>query len=131
VTRGNRSGHVILRGGRERTNYDPETVAEAAAALEQARLAPRLMVDCSHANSGKQHERQQAVWSSVIGQRAAGNAALMGAMLESNLAEGRQELGDVAALRYGVSITDACIGWDETERLLRYAWRRLESPSAA
>jgi len=131
VTRGNRTGHVILRGGRERTNYDPETVAEAAASLEQAGLAPRLMVDCSHANSGKQHERQQAVWSSVIGQRAAGNAALMGAMLESNLAEGRQELGDVAALRYGVSITDACIGWDETERLLRYAWRRLESPSAA
>jgi len=134
VTRGNRSGHVILRGGRERTNYDPETVAEAAAALEAARLAPRLMVDCSHANSGKQHERQQAVWSSVVGQRAAGNAALMGAMLESNLAEGRQDLADVAALRYGVSITDACIGWEETERLLRYAWRRLEPdapPSAA
>ena len=71
------------------------------------------MVDCSHANSGKRHERQQVVWSSVIEQRASGNRALIGAMLESNLVEGRQELAtDPSALRYGVSITDACIGWD-------------------
>jgi len=126
TTRGNAAGHVILRGGRERPNYDPEFVAEAAAQLEAAGLPPRLMVDCSHANSGRRHERQAVVWSSVIEQRAAGNRALLGAMLESNLEEGRQELvPDPSELRRGVSITDACIGWDETERLLRNAWERL------
>jgi 3-deoxy-7-phosphoheptulonate synthase len=126
-TRGNRAGHLILRGGRDRPNFDPEWVAEAAAELERAGLPARLVVDCSHANSGKRHERQQVVWSSVIEQRVSGNLALVGAMLESNLFEGRQELSpDASSLRYGVSITDACIGWDETERLLRDAWRRLE-----
>jgi 3-deoxy-7-phosphoheptulonate synthase len=126
TTRGNKSGHVILRGGRERPNYDPQGVAEAAARLEAAGLPPRLMVDCSHANSGKRHERQQVVWSSVVEQRASGNLALIGAMLESNLVEGRQELAcDPSNLLHGVSITDACIGWDETERLLREAAERL------
>jgi len=126
TTRGNPVGHVILRGGRERQNYDPANVAEAAAQLRAAGLPPRLVVDCSHANSGKRHERQQEVWSSVVAQRAGGDGALMGAMLESNLEPGRQDLGDdPAALRRGVSITDACIGWDETERLLRDAWERL------
>lgn len=131
ATRGNPVGHVILRGGRTMPNYDPQRVAEAAAELEAAGLPARLMVDCSHANSGKRHERQQVVWSSVIAQRAAGNRVLVGAMLESNLEEGRQDLaGDPAALRYGVSITDACVGWRETERLLRDAHRRLGEGSA-
>jgi 3-deoxy-7-phosphoheptulonate synthase len=125
TTRGNDAGHLILRGGRERPNYDPRRVAEAAAQLEAAGLPPRLMVDCSHANSGKLHERQQVVWSSVVEQRRRGDRALIGAMLESNLEEGRQDLpADPSALRHGVSITDACIGWDETERLLRQAWER-------
>jgi len=124
VTRGNPAGHVILRGGRERPNFDPARVEEASAELARAGLPARLMVDCSHANSGKQHERQQVVWASVIDQRASGNRALIGAMLESNLIEGRQDLPeDTSALRRGVSITDACIGWEETERLLRDAWR--------
>jgi 3-deoxy-7-phosphoheptulonate synthase len=126
TTSGNPAGHLLLRGGRERPNYDRQLIAEAAAQLEAAGLPPRLLVDCSHANSGKRHERQQVVWSSVIEQRAEGNTALIGAMLESNLEEGRQDLtADRSELRRGVSITDACIGWDETERLLREAWERL------
>jgi 3-deoxy-7-phosphoheptulonate synthase len=126
TTRGNTAGHLILRGGHERPNYDPQRVAEASARLEAAGLPPRLMVDCSHANSGKRHERQQVVWSSAVDQRASGNRALVGAMLESNLVEGRQELADdPSVLRHGVSITDACIGWEETERLLREAGERL------
>jgi 3-deoxy-7-phosphoheptulonate synthase len=129
TTRGNAAGHLILRGGRGRPNFEPQDVAEAAALLEGADLPPRLMIDCSHANSGKAHERQRIAWSSVIEQRASGNRAVIGAMLESNLHEGRQELGDdPAALRRGVSITDACIGWDETERLLREAAERLGKP---
>ena len=125
-TTGNAMGHVILRGGRETPNYDPHRVAEATAQLTAAGLPARLMVDCSHANSGKRHERQQVVWASVIEQRAAGNRALIGAMLESHLFEGRQELtSPPSALRYGVSITDACIGWDETEQLLREGYARL------
>jgi 3-deoxy-7-phosphoheptulonate synthase len=126
ITRGNPAGHIILRGGHDRTNFDPAGVEEAAAELARVGLPARLMVDCSHANSGKQHERQQVAWSSVIEQRASGNRALMGAMLESNLFEGRQDLVKGTPLRYGVSITDACIGWEETERLLRDAWRRFE-----
>lgn len=126
TTRGNRAGHLILRGGPEQPNYDPQRVAEAAYRLAAAGLPARLMVDCSHANSGKRHERQQEVWSSVIEQRASGNRTLIGAMLESNLVEGRQDLGaDPSELRYGVSITDACIGWEETERLLLEAGARL------
>jgi 3-deoxy-7-phosphoheptulonate synthase len=126
VTRGNPAGHIILRGGRERTNFDPARVEEAAEELAGAGLPARLMVDCSHANSGKQHERQQVVWSSVVEQRASGNRALIGAMIESNLFEGRQDLlKGTSSLRHGVSITDACIGWEETERLLRDAWRRF------
>jgi 3-deoxy-7-phosphoheptulonate synthase len=131
TTKGNPAGHLLLRGGRERPNYDPQRVAEAAAQLEAAGLPPTLVVDCSHANSGKRHERQQVVWSSVIEQRAQGNRALIGAMLESNLEEGRQDLtADPSRLRRGVSITDACIGWDETERLLREAWERLGGATA-
>lgn len=124
VTKGNPWGHVILRGGRDAPNYSPQRVGEAVKQLEAAGLPARIVVDCSHSNSERRHERQSLVWSSVIEQRAAGNRALSGAMLESNLFEGRQELAPTP-LRYGVSITDACIGWDETEQLLRQAWERL------
>jgi 3-deoxy-7-phosphoheptulonate synthase len=126
VTRGNPAGHVILRGGREAPNYDSHRIAEAVTEMTAAGLPPRIMVDCSHANSGKRHERQHVVWSSVIEQRTAGNRALIGAMLESNLEEGRQDLpADPSLLRYGVSVTDACIGWEETVGLLRHAHARL------
>lgn len=127
-TTGNPWGHVILRGGQDKPNYDPDNVTEAVAVLRDAGLPTGLMVDCSHANSGKKHERQEVVWNSVVEQKAAGNHDLMGIMLESHLHEGNQKLGeDPGTLRYGVSITDACIGWDKTEQLLTEAHRKLSA----
>jgi 3-deoxy-7-phosphoheptulonate synthase len=118
-TRGNPDGHIILRGGTSRPNYDPETVRQAAKLLEKNGLSPRLMIDCSHANSAKKHENQRVVWESVIAQRKDPSCPIMGVMIESNLFPGRQDIPeDVSQLKYGVSITDACIGWDETERML-------------
>jgi 3-deoxy-7-phosphoheptulonate synthase len=120
-TTGNPAGHVVLRGGRNRSNYDPESIAQANADLAKNRLPNVIMVDCSHANSGKQHARQEEVWKSIIEQGAAGNRAIIGAMLESNLFEGSQPVPkNPADLIYGVSVTDACMSWDTTERLLRY-----------
>jgi 3-deoxy-7-phosphoheptulonate synthase len=120
-TTGNPHGHVVLRGGRARTNYDAESIQEAEAKLVEAGLRPGLMVDCSHANSGKQHARQEDVWRSVVEQRAAGSKALTGVMVESNLIEGAQPFPkNPAELKYGVSITDACLGWEATERILRW-----------
>jgi 3-deoxy-7-phosphoheptulonate synthase len=125
-TAGNPIGHLVLRGGRRRTNYDAASLREARERLTKAGLPAALMVDCSHANSGKQHARQEDVWRSLLEQRAAGNEALIGAMLESNLVEGNQPFpASAAALRYGVSITDACLGWEATERLLREGHARL------
>ena len=126
ITTGNPDGNVVLRGGRKQTNYDPASIAEASAQLVKAGLSPVLMVDCSHANSGKQHARQEEVWRSVIEQRVAGNRALIGMMVESHLSEGAQPFPKpVSELRYGVSITDACIGWETTERMLRHAHAEL------
>ncbi|MEM6551306.1 MAG: 3-deoxy-7-phosphoheptulonate synthase [Planctomycetota bacterium] len=133
ATRGNAFGHVILRGGAGRPNYDPGNVADAAAGLEAAGLNPLLMVDCSHANSGKQHARQSVVWESIIEQRRAaavggaggGVCPIIGAMIESFLEEGNQKLTDPTDLLYGVSVTDACVGWDATERMLIEGYERL------
>jgi len=123
VTHGNPDTHLVLRGGHRGPNYDEASVTAARAALERAGIAPRIMVDCSHANSGKDPLRQPAVLESVIDQRLAGQDALRGVMLESHLLDGCQPLsGD---LRYGVSITDGCLGWDGTERLLLRAAERL------
>ena len=119
-TTGNPDGHVVLRGGRDRPNYDPESIRAAAAALQKAGLAQGLMVDCSHANSGKQHAAQEKVWDSVIAQRAEGNDSLVGLMVESHLNEGNQPFPkNPAELLYGVSVTDACVNWETTERMLR------------
>ncbi len=122
-TTGNPWTHLILRGGRSGPNFAAEVVAEAAAALREAGLVPRIMVDCSHANSGKRSANQCVAWRSVLAQRRAGPGPLIGAMLESHLHAGAQPLGpDPAALRYGVSITDECIGWEETAALLHEAY---------
>jgi 3-deoxy-7-phosphoheptulonate synthase len=125
-TTGNPDGHVVLRGGHARGNYDPQSIREAETKLEQAALPAVLMVDCSHANSGKQHARQEEVWRSVIGQRAGGTRSLIGVMLESYLNEGNQPFPkDRTELKYGISITDACLGWEATERLLRWGCEQL------
>ncbi len=118
-TNGNAYGHLVLRGGRAHPNYDPASVAAATRALTQAGLDPRLVIDCSHGNTGKRHEQQAAVWNSVLEQRREGNRALVGAMVESHLFAGNQKIpADVSQLRYGVSVTDECLGWEATENLV-------------
>ena len=127
-TTGNPVGHVVLRGGRSRTNYDAASLKDAEGKLREAGLPPVLMVDCSHANSGKQHSRQEEVWRSVIEQRIAGTPSLIGLMVESYLKEGNQPFPqEPSKLCYGVSITDACLGWDVTERMLRWGGQKLAS----
>ena len=125
-TKGNKYGHVVLRGGRAGSNYDTDSIAAAVKALEKAKQSPVLLVDCSHANSNKQHAQQEEVARSVVAQRAAGNKALIGLMLESYLHEGNQSVpSDRAQLKYGVSVTDACVSWETTERILREAHGKL------
>ena len=125
-TTGNPDGHVVLRGGRDSTNYDPASIAAAEQSLAKAGLDPVVMVDCSHANSGKVHTRQEEVWQSVIDQRVGGTRSLIGLMVESHLHEGAQKLtGGLEDLQYGVSITDACVNWETTERMIRQAHQRL------
>jgi 3-deoxy-7-phosphoheptulonate synthase len=125
-TTGNRIGHVVLRGGRLQTNYDADSIRQAEAKLAGRGLPPVLMVDCSHANSGKQPARQEDVWRSVIEQRAAGTRSLIGMMVESYLEEGAQPFPkNPAELRYGLSITDGCVGWETTARLLRWGHKQL------
>jgi 3-deoxy-7-phosphoheptulonate synthase len=125
-TSGNPDGHIVLRGGKVRTNYDAESIQEEVETLAKAGLPPQLMVDCSHANSGKQHARQEEVWRSVVKQRVAGNTAITGVMIESNLSEGSQKLNDPQDLKFGVSITDACVSWETTERMLRQGYEALK-----
>ena len=125
-TKGNPWGFLILRGGRSGPNYDAASLAEAVELLSKAKLPPRLMVDCSHANSNKDYRLQNVAWSDCIAQRMAGNRNLVGMMLESNVNPGNQPLpADLSELRYGVSITDGCIGWEETERLILTAHEQL------
>ena len=116
-TSGNEDCHVILRGGRE-PNYDAAHVDEAAREIASAALAARLMVDFSHANSSKDFKRQIDVAKDIAAQLAAGEKRIMGVMVESHLVEGRQNLGPDHALEYGKSITDACLGWDDSLSVL-------------
>ncbi|HZU08373.1 MAG TPA: 3-deoxy-7-phosphoheptulonate synthase [Pseudacidobacterium sp.] len=117
-TEGNPDCHIILRGGRQTTNYDAASVASTAEQMEKAGVQPRIMIDCSHANSGKDHRKQGAVCRNVAEQIAGGNRRIIGVMLESNLVAGAQQLVSGKPLTYGQSITDACIGWEETYELL-------------
>jgi 3-deoxy-7-phosphoheptulonate synthase len=118
ITAGNPDCHVILRGGNTGPNYGADSVQTAIDGLTKAGLEPRLMVDCSHANSRKQPSRQVEVARDVGAQIAGGSDAVMGVMLESHLVEGRQDVVPGEPLTYGQSITDACIAWDDTETLL-------------
>ncbi|MBN9689418.1 MAG: 3-deoxy-7-phosphoheptulonate synthase [Verrucomicrobia bacterium] len=127
-TVGNPEGHVVLRGGRARTNFDAASIADAAAQLRKAGLPDGLMVDCSHANSSKQHAKQEEVWLNLISQRVEGSDPLIGVMIESHLLEGNQPIPkNLADLQYGISLTDACLGWDVTERMLRHGAERLRA----
>ncbi|KAL8360465.1 hypothetical protein RB601_007229 [Gaeumannomyces tritici] len=119
-TVGNDDCFVVLRGGKKGTNYDPAGIAEARAALRAAGLRERLMVDCSHGNSLKDHRNQPKVAAVLAEQIAAGETAVMGVMIESNIEEGSQKVPKEgkAGLKYGVSITDACIGWQDTVAVL-------------
>ncbi|MGX9460019.1 3-deoxy-7-phosphoheptulonate synthase AroG [Shewanella sp. A14] len=116
-TKGNPDCHIILRGGRA-PNYSAEHVSDIAKQLAKSRLTDNIMIDFSHANSSKDYKKQLMVADDVAGQISAGNHAIFGVMVESHLVEGRQDLIEGSALCYGQSVTDACIGWDDTESLL-------------
>jgi 3-deoxy-7-phosphoheptulonate synthase len=121
-TRGNRYGHIVLRGGDGRPNYDTVSVAMTEAALAKADLPANIVVDCSHANSYKKPELQPLVMADVVNQVRFGNKSLVGVMVESNIAAGKQPIPeDLSQLKYGCSVTDACIGWETTEKMIRDA----------
>jgi 3-deoxy-7-phosphoheptulonate synthase len=128
-TTGNAGSHLVLRGGDDGPNYEAAAVASALETLRKAKLDPRLIVDCSHGNAAKDHTREGGVFRDVLAQRLGGNDGIVGVMLESHLFEGNQALGDGRSLQYGVSVTDACIGWDETEELILHAHEAL-APAA-
>ena len=121
-TRGNPNAHMVLRGGTNGTNYDPASISACETAMRRAGLTPTIMVDCSHANSGKDPAAQPAVARDVLGQVREGNGSIVGIMLESHIHSGSQRIPDnLDELRYGVSVTDGCIDWATTEALLREA----------
>lgn len=117
-TSGNPDCHVILRGGGGKTNFDEDSVAETKSLLENAGVNNKIMIDMSHANSNKQHQRQKDVCSVLCAQVSKRSAAIMGVMIESHLVEGNQSIGDGTNLTYGQSITDACLGWEDTYQCL-------------
>ena len=119
-TRGNACGHLILRGGNAGPNHTSEHIAFCRELMRKSGIVPNILVDCSHANSGKDPRRQRGVLLDVLHQIRAGEDSLKGAMLESYLVTGRQEIpDDPSRLRPGLSVTDACLGWEETEALVR------------
>lgn len=125
-TSGNNYGHVILRGGRNGSNYQNNSIEETEAYLESAGLNKSIIVDCSHANSDKDYKKQGRVIKSIINQKQAGNKSIIGFMLESNINEGNQKIGDdLSQLSYGVSVTDQCINMKETEELLDLVYNSL------
>jgi 3-deoxy-7-phosphoheptulonate synthase len=118
ATRGNDACHIILRGGKTRPNYKAEDVQGAARALQRAGLPARLMIDCSHGNSGKDHVQQPVVARDIAAQIADGSPHIFGVMIESHLVGGRQDVALGRPLTYGQSITDACLAWEDTEPVL-------------
>ncbi|MFN9617678.1 MAG: 3-deoxy-7-phosphoheptulonate synthase [Dolichospermum sp.] len=124
-TRGNAHGHVILRGGTQ-PNFDAENIKLVEEQLKAAKLAPRIVVDCSHGNTNKDYRLQSMVFENIIQQILDGNSSIVGMMLESNLYEGSQTItGNREELKYGVSVTDKCINWEETERIILAAHAKL------
>ena len=125
-TNGNPFCHIILRGGDSGANYSAADIEACLKKLSAGNLPASITIDCSHANSGKEADAQPMVFRDVLSTRTSGNPAIKALMLESNLFEGSQSLkGDPSKLRYGVSITDACLGWESTEKLLIEAYQKL------
>jgi 3-deoxy-7-phosphoheptulonate synthase len=119
-TRGNAYGHVVLRGGDGKPNYDSVSVALCEEQLKKAGITPNIMVDCSHANSNKDHNLQPLVAENIANQIMEGNESIIGVMIESHIEAGNQKIpADLSELTYGQSVTDACISWDTTEKLLK------------
>lgn len=126
-TTGNPDVHIVLRGGSRKVNYHPEDIAHTEESLKKNGLVPTIMVDCSHGNSNKDYQKQPEVLESVIQQVIDGNNSISGVMIESNLEAGSQKIAaDLSQLKYGVSITDACIDWATTESILLAAHARLQ-----
>ena len=126
-TKGNRYGHIVLRGGAKGPNYDSVTIALVEKELAKHKLPANIVVDCSHANSNKDPSLQPLVMNDLVHQIIEGNQSLVGVMLESNINAGNQPIpADLSQLKYGVSVTDACIDWAATERLLREARSKLK-----
>jgi 3-deoxy-7-phosphoheptulonate synthase len=127
-TTGNPDGTLILRGGRHSTNYDVDSILNASQQMANAGLISSVMLDCSHANSGYDPKKQQEVWKTVVNERDQTQGALVGLMVESNLFEGKQPISsNLADMKYGVSVTDACIGWDDTVKLLEYTYEHAQT----
>lgn len=128
-TRGNPYGHLVLRGGGERPNYDTVSVAMAEKALAKAKLPQNIVIDCSHANSFKRPELQPLVMQDCVNQIRLGNRSIVGVMIESFIEAGSQPIAsDLSQLRYGCSVTDACVDWSTTERMIREAREMLKGP---
>lgn len=126
TTCGNPNCHIVLRGGSTGPNYSAKHIAQASEKLVKADLKPAIMVDCSHANSGKDPSRQPEVFAEVV-QQSLANPDIIGAMIESNLSHGNQSFPQpVESLKYGVSITDGCIDWNATEKIIKDAYAKLE-----
>ena len=129
-TIGNPDVHIVLRGGSKKVNYHPEDIAHTEECLRKNGLVPTIMVDCSHGNSNKDFNKQPEVLASVVEQILAGNTSISGVMIESNLQPGNQKISeDRSQMKYGVSITDACIDWATTEQILLNAHQQLQKRS--
>ena len=125
-TKGNDYGHVILRGGNGKPNYDQTSIQLVEEQLKKANISPRLVIDCSHGNSKKNYTLQASVLENIVQQIVDGNTSIVGMMMESNLHEGNQKIpSNLEDLKYGVSVTDACIGWEETERIILDSYEKL------
>ena len=126
-TRGNQHAHIVLRGGGGQTNFDSQSVIECEQQLLKAKVPANIMVDCSHANSQKNHELQSEVLDDVTNQVVEGNQSIIGLMIESNIHAGNQKIPeDRSELAYGVSVTDACVDWETTERMIRNLRERVK-----
>jgi 3-deoxy-7-phosphoheptulonate synthase len=126
-TTGNPDGLVILRGSKNGPNFDAQTIAQTEEMMRSAGLTPAIMVDCSHANSSSDYTKQERVWETVIEHHLRHRDSVVGLMVESNLFEGKQSIpSDLTQLRYGVSITDGCVGWETTERMRENAYSALK-----